>query len=77
MEYSIIIPALDEAARIGRQVVACGALRPRPEVIVVDGGSGDETRLRAAGAGARVVASPRRGRAPQMNAGARAAGGDA
>ena len=76
MEYSIIIPALDEAGRIGRQVAACGALRPRPEVIVVDGGSGDETRLLAARAGARVVASPRRGRAPQMNAGARAAGGD-
>jgi rSAM/selenodomain-associated transferase 2 len=76
MQCSLIIPTLNEAGRIGKQVAACAALRPRPEVIVVDGGSRDDTRLRASRAGARVIAAPRRGRAPQMNAGARAAAGD-
>jgi rSAM/selenodomain-associated transferase 2 len=44
------------------------------ETIVVDGGSRDATVVRARAAGARVEVAAR-GRAPQMNAGARAAGG--
>jgi rSAM/selenodomain-associated transferase 2 len=71
---SVIIPALDEEASIGRAIASCrraGAF----EVIVVDGGSRDRTAeiaLREAGA---VIAGPR-GRAAQMNAGAAAARGD-
>jgi rSAM/selenodomain-associated transferase 2 len=73
---AIIIPTLDEEERIGEQVERCLALRPRPEVIVADGGSRDDTCARAEGSGARVVVSPRRGRAFQMNSGAAVAEGD-
>jgi rSAM/selenodomain-associated transferase 2 len=73
---AIIIPTLDEAERITGQVERCLTLRPRPEVIVADGGSRDDTCSRAESSGAKVVISPRRGRAFQMNAGAAAGGGD-
>jgi rSAM/selenodomain-associated transferase 2 len=77
MKLSIVVPALDEAAAIE---AALGALRPLRaagcEVIVVDGGSRDATARLAAPLADRVVAAPR-GRASQMNAGARAATGDA
>ncbi len=68
---SVIIPALDEEAWIGRALAAlrCGA---EDEVIVVDGGSRDATTSMASAAGARVVRSGR-GRGVQMNAGAAAA----
>lgn len=74
VRISVIIPALNEAANIVRAVTSaqeCGA----DEVIVADGGSGDETCVLAEMSGARVVSSPR-GRAVQQNAGARAATGD-
>ncbi len=76
MRISFIIPVFDEADRIAGQVGRCLTLSPPPEVIVADGGSGDDTCLRASASGARVIASPRRGRAFQMNAGAAAASGD-
>lgn len=50
--------------------------QPGPlEVIVVDGGSSDAT-IELARGGARVVPSPERGRAVQMNRGAREASGE-
>lgn len=50
----VCIPALDEAATIGDVIAAC---RPHAdEVLVLDGGSKDETRRVAEAAGARVVA---------------------
>lgn len=74
--FSIIVPVLDEAQAI---VPALGALqearREGAEVIVVDGGSGDGTRALAAPLADRVLDAPR-GRAAQMNAGARASRGD-
>src|ERR1700675_2052126 len=73
---SIIVPVLDEAARIEATLVALRALRgPGVEVIVVDGGSRDATRRLAAPWAAGVIESAR-GRAAQMNAGAREARGD-
>ena len=71
---SIVVPALDEAERI---VAALGSVREPGvcEVIVVDGGSGDDTVKCAAAAADRVLHSVR-GRAAQMNAGADVAGGD-
>jgi rSAM/selenodomain-associated transferase 2 len=71
---SIVIPALNEAAIIGRSVTSALATGPH-EVIVADGGSGDDTASLARAAGARVVDSAR-GRAVQQNVGARAASGD-
>ena len=73
---SIVVPALNEASRIGACLEALVALRERGhEVIVADGGSTDETPALAVGRCDRVVQSPR-GRAVQMNAGARCASGD-
>ncbi len=74
---SVILPILDEEARIGRRLDELAAMRGIDEILVVDGGSHDRS-LEVAGAhGAdnlRVL-SAARGRAPQMNAGASAARG--
>ena len=69
---SVVIPTLDSRKTAG---AAIRSVPPGAEVIVVDGGSGDDTAAEAARAGARVELSPR-GRAIQMNHGARAARGD-
>jgi rSAM/selenodomain-associated transferase 2 len=72
---SIIIPCLNEAEIIGATLKALEPLRLRgAEVIVVDGGSEDDTAARA-GAGADLVLEAPRGRAAQMNAGAARARG--
>lgn len=77
MRLSIVIPALDEASGIADTLAALAPLVARgAEVVVVDGGSRDDTVALARAQGARVLAAAR-GRARQMNAGAAAAGGDA
>lgn len=70
---SVIVPALDEEARVGECVRS--GLGEGTEVLVVDGGSRDGTATAAAAAGARVLQSPP-GRALQLNRGAAEAGGD-
>ncbi|MEM6625592.1 MAG: TIGR04283 family arsenosugar biosynthesis glycosyltransferase [Pseudomonadota bacterium] len=73
---SIIIPALNEAAALPATLRAIGDLNPAPhEIILVDGGSSDDTILMARPAGLTIIESPK-GRAKQMNAGAAAATGD-
>jgi rSAM/selenodomain-associated transferase 2 len=75
---SFVVPALDEARTLIPFLGPLAAsLRPaEEELVVVDGGSRDGTveRARSLGGSVRVIASPR-GRARQMNAGARAARG--
>lgn len=74
MKISIVIPTLDEERRIGERL---DGLRGFEEVIVVDGGSGDRTvAIARSFAGVRVESAPR-GRASQMNHGARLARGEA
>jgi len=74
---AIVIPTLNEAAGIRAALEALAPLRARGhEVIVVDGGSEDATMALALPLATHVVKAPR-GRALQMNAGARAARGDA
>jgi rSAM/selenodomain-associated transferase 2 len=76
VKLSIIVPVLDEAAAIEATLAATQAARARAaEVIVVDGGSRDATPALAAPLADRVLESAR-GRAAQMNAGAREASGD-
>lgn len=74
MKLCVVIPALDEAERVAAAIESARA--PGVEVLVVDGGSSDETTQRAAAAGARVLHSDR-GRARQLDAGVRASSGDA
>jgi rSAM/selenodomain-associated transferase 2 len=77
VRLSIVIPALNEAEGIQSALQSAAALRGRGhEVIVVDGGSTDATAELAAPLCDRVI-SCRRGRAVQMNAGARLATGEA
>ena len=77
MKLSVIIPTLEEASVIEDCLRALAPLRARGhEVIVVDGGSGDATRALAQPLCERVLVASR-GRATQMNAGARAASGEA
>ena len=74
---SVIVPALDEAPAIGATLEALAPMRARgAEVLVVDGGSRDATREIAASLCDRVLQAPR-GRAVQMNAGARESRGAA
>jgi len=74
---SVILPALNAAETIDGTLAAlaeghrAGLLR---EVLVVDGGSRDDTAARAARGGARVLNAPR-GRGAQLAAGAAAAQG--
>jgi rSAM/selenodomain-associated transferase 2 len=74
MNISIIIPALNESLNIVRAVQQAKALGPK-EVIVVDGGSDDDTVQLARTAGA-IVLQSRRGRGMQQNVGAAHAQGD-
>lgn len=74
MRLSVIIPALNEAENISHclQCISCQGFPC--EVIVVDGGSRDGTPELVAPP-AKLISAPR-GRASQMNAGARLASGD-
>ena len=77
MKLSIIIPTLNEAANIGELLKQLAPMRARgTEVIVVDADSADATR-EIAGPLADHVLTSERGRATQMNAGAKEASGDA
>jgi rSAM/selenodomain-associated transferase 2 len=76
MSLSIIIPCLNEAGEIAAALEALRVARARgAEIIVVDGGSSDDTG-ELARHGADVLLSSPRGRARQMNAGAERARGD-
>ncbi len=72
---SIIVPVYNEAPGIARALQSLAVLRRRgAEVIVVDGGSEDETLTQALKHADQALVAAR-GRAAQMNAGARVAGG--
>ena len=67
---SITVPVLNESALIQAFLEQLRAVAPSAEIIVVDGGSDDGTPELADGLADRVLRVPR-GRARQMNSGAR------
>ncbi len=73
---SVIVPALNEAAGIAQTLGDIAPLRRLGhEVILVDGGSTDDTRQLAQALADRIIVTPP-GRAEQLRAGADLAGGD-
>jgi GT2 family glycosyltransferase len=67
---AIVVPMLDEAAVVARLARNLAALAPPPaEIVLVDGGSRDNSAGLARAAGLRVIGSPVRGRAAQINHG--------
>lgn len=75
MNFSIIIPTLNEEKTIESCLSALQPLRSNCEIIIVDGGSTDNTRVIARSQADKVVSSDK-GRARQMNNGARHASGN-
>ena len=76
MMLSVVIPTLDEAAGLPALLTDLRELgESLGEIVVADAGSSDETVQLALAAGACVIQAPR-GRACQLNAGARASRGD-
>ena len=66
---AVVIPMLDEAPQLPRLARCIAALDPQPdEIVVVDGGSSDNSVAVAQDLGFRVIAAPK-GRARQCNAG--------
>ena len=75
MRVSIVIPVLNEAALITTFLRQLRTVAPDAEVIVVDGGSRDDTvELSRSLANRVIIATPSRGR--QMSSGAAAGSGD-
>jgi rSAM/selenodomain-associated transferase 2/rSAM/selenodomain-associated transferase 1 len=76
IDLSIVIPTLNAGASVAKTVASIGGADAamRIEIIIADGGSDDDTRARAAAAGAMVVTAPR-GRGVQLAAGAKRASG--
>ncbi len=76
MMLSIIIPTLNEADTIQSTLMPLQNMRQRKhEVLLVDGGSSDDTVKLAAPLVDKIIQSPK-GRAVQMNAGSQRASGD-
>jgi rSAM/selenodomain-associated transferase 2 len=72
---SIVMPVLNEAHRIEAAIQSTQSASEVTEIIVVDGGSRDATKIKAQQAGGRVIAvSP--GRGQQVRAGVALATGD-
>ena len=69
---TVLVAARDEEDRVGATVTALAAAFPDAEIVVADDGSRDRTRAVASGAGARVVALPRRGKGQALTVAERA-----
>ncbi|MDX8126861.1 TIGR04283 family arsenosugar biosynthesis glycosyltransferase [Methylomonas sp. OY6] len=69
VDLSIIIPVLNEAGQLADRLQALQPLRQRCQLLLVDGGSSDDSAAVAAAWVDQVLTSPR-GRARQMNVGA-------
>jgi rSAM/selenodomain-associated transferase 2 len=75
MKIAVVVPAVNEAERLGETLSTIRRLPGDFEIVVVDGGSSDDTVRIARDMDVPVVVGPR-GRGPQMNYGASLASGD-
>lgn len=75
MQISIIVPTLNEQECIAETIRSLQQLEGEKEIIVVDGGSSDETISVASAQGAQIITT-RPGRGVQLHAGALNASGD-
>jgi rSAM/selenodomain-associated transferase 2 len=75
MRITIVVPTLNEQECIAQTVRSLQQLEGEKEIIVVDGGSSDETRSLARAEGAKILTAPA-GRGLQMHAGALQASGE-
>lgn len=67
---TILIPTLDEEKALPNTITCIAAMNPAPdEVLLIDGGSVDQTITFAQKAGFRTLTSPKRGRGAQINFG--------
>lgn len=73
---TVVIPTLNEAGTLPACVTSIGCEAEYVEIVVVDGGSDDGTPEVASSLGGRVLISPRRQRAAQLNLGAQHARGE-
>jgi len=73
---AVIIPTLNEAELLPETLNRIRSNDAACEILVVDGGSGDDTVPLAKAGGARVILSPKRQRAFQMNLGTQQARSD-
>jgi rSAM/selenodomain-associated transferase 2 len=76
MKLSVIVPMLNEERTFASALAAIRRGAPDAEIVVVDGGSIDASIAVAEPLANSVISAPR-GRAQQMNSGAKAASGDA
>ena len=75
--FSVVLPAKNESAGVGRTVRAIAEAWPNAEVLVVNDGSTDDTAQLAEAAGARVVTHPySKGNGAAIKTGARNASGE-
>ncbi|MDI6711343.1 MAG: glycosyltransferase family 2 protein [Bacillota bacterium] len=76
-EVSVIIPAYNEAGRIGETIRAVRGIAEVEEILVVDDASSDQTTAEASAAGARVVRQDfNQGKGAALSRGIREARGD-
>ena len=75
VKVSVVIPARNEANNLRRLLPQLAALSPKPEIVVAEAGSTDDTRSVALDLGA-VLASSSPGRGPQLIVGAQLARGE-
>ena len=76
MKLDVVVPMLDEARDIAAALRALRTGAPAAQIVVVDGGSTDQS-VAIAGPLCDTIMTTSAGRARQMNAGARASHGDA